>query len=160
MSRRIPRSFAFLDLCGFTQFMTEHGDDSAAIALTDIRTKIRQAAGHSAVRVCKWLGDGAMLVAADPERLVECLEEIWWRLEDQPHLKLRCGIATGDVLIFEGDDYIGSAVNIASRLCDLASPGEFVAPAICSARIIGRRDSVRLRGLDDPLDVVRCRGLQ
>lgn len=95
-SRRIERSFAFLDLCGFTQLMSDHGDDFAAAALSDVRLTIRRASERTAVRVCKWLGDGAMLVAADHARLIECLEEIWWRLDEQPHLELRCGAASGE----------------------------------------------------------------
>jgi adenylate cyclase len=38
-------------------------------------------------------------------------------------------MATGLALLFEGDDYIGSAVNLASRLCDAAGPGEILVPA-------------------------------
>ena len=38
-------------------------------------------------------------------------------------------MATGLALLFEGDDYIGSAVNLAARLCDAAGPGEVLVPA-------------------------------
>ena len=38
-------------------------------------------------------------------------------------------MATGRALLFEGDDYIGSAVNLAARLCDAAGPGEVLVPA-------------------------------
>ncbi len=43
-------------------------------------------------------------------------------------LSLRVGIATGYALLFEGDDYIGSAVNMAARLCDAADPFEVLIP--------------------------------
>jgi class 3 adenylate cyclase len=33
------------------------------------------------------------------------------------------------VILFEGDDYTGGAVNLASRLCDLAQPFEVLATA-------------------------------
>jgi class 3 adenylate cyclase len=36
-------------------------------------------------------------------------------------------VATGSCLLFEADDYIGHSVNLASRLCDLAGPGEVLA---------------------------------
>ena len=36
-------------------------------------------------------------------------------------------MAAGDVLILEGDDYLGRAVNLAARLCDLAGPHEILA---------------------------------
>ena len=44
-------------------------------------------------------------------------------------LPLRAGIAAGPVILFEGDDYIGNAVNLAARLADLAEPGQVLAPA-------------------------------
>jgi adenylate cyclase len=37
-------------------------------------------------------------------------------------------VATGRALLFEGDDYVGSAVNLAARLCDAAGPGEVLVP--------------------------------
>ena len=37
---------------------------------------------------------------------------------------LRAGLASGPVILFEGDDYIGKAVNMAARLCAVAKPGE------------------------------------
>jgi class 3 adenylate cyclase len=42
-------------------------------------------------------------------------------------LPLRIGIAAGRVIVFEGDDFIGMAINLASRLCDAAAPGEILA---------------------------------
>jgi class 3 adenylate cyclase len=38
-------------------------------------------------------------------------------------------VSGGDVILFEGDDYIGSPVNLAARLCDVAAPGEVLATA-------------------------------
>jgi class 3 adenylate cyclase len=34
------------------------------------------------------------------------------------------------VLVFEGDDYVGTPVNLAAKLCDLAEPQQFLAPAV------------------------------
>ena len=36
-------------------------------------------------------------------------------------------MARGPVILFEGDDYIGTAVNLAARLCDIAAPHEVLA---------------------------------
>src|SRR3546814_6304497 len=36
-------------------------------------------------------------------------------------------MASGPVIMFEGDDYIGAPVNIAARLCDQAQPHELLA---------------------------------
>ena len=40
---------------------------------------------------------------------------------------IHAGIAGGQVLLFEGDDYIGPAANHAARLCDASEPGEVLA---------------------------------
>ena len=50
-------------------------------------------------------------------------------------LTLRAGIATGYALLFEGDDYIGSAVNMASRLCDTAEPHQVLIPTMGVERL-------------------------
>jgi adenylate cyclase len=67
-SRRIPRSFAFVDLCGFTAYMDERGDDAAAEALGILRAATRAAGEEHGVRVAKRMGDGAMLVRMDHDR--------------------------------------------------------------------------------------------
>ena len=60
-------------------------------------------------------------------------------------LSLRCGIATGRALLFEGDDYIGSAVNMAARLCDLARDVDVLMPTMQLERL---PDAVRHFGVD------------
>src|SRR5712692_4297801 len=67
---RVSRSFAFVDLCGFTDFVDLHGDDAAVAELRILRAGVREAAGAAGVRVDKWLGDGVMLVGVEPEPLV------------------------------------------------------------------------------------------
>ena len=79
------------------------------------------------VRVEKWLGDGVMLVGVDPEPLVGAALAIEQRHQKIGQLQLRGGIACGAVILLEGDDYVGRAVNLASRLCDVAEPGQLLA---------------------------------
>ena len=42
---------------------------------------------------------------------------------------MKCGVTTGTVILLEGDDYVGHAVNVAARLCDLAVGQEVLAVA-------------------------------
>jgi class 3 adenylate cyclase len=44
-----------------------------------------------------------------------------------PSPAVRAGLAYGPVVMFEGDDYTGGSVNLASRLCDRAQPHELLA---------------------------------
>lgn len=125
---RVRRTFAFVDLSGFTAFTEREGDDQASQVLAGFRACVRDVASTHGVRVAKWLGDGAMLVGVDGEALVAAVVDLAARVEasDSP-LAVRIGVSGGDVIVFEGDDYIGGAVNLAARLCAVAAPGELLA---------------------------------
>lgn len=119
----VARTFAFLDLCGFTAFTEAQGPNEAVDLLGDFRTCVRQLAARRGVRIAKWLGDGVMLVSTDPGPMVAAVSELMARLDGAP-LAVRAGIASGECLLFEGDDYIGRPVNLAARLSDQARPGQ------------------------------------
>jgi class 3 adenylate cyclase len=123
---RVRRTFAFVDLCGFTALTSEQGDETAVASLTGFRLAVRETCSRRGVRIAKWLGDGAMLVCVETEPLIGAVIELEHRLTGG-RLALRTGLTTGDVIIFEGDDYIGHAVNLAARLCELAKPHEVLA---------------------------------
>lgn len=162
---RVIRTFAFIDLSGFTALTEKEGDAEAVQVLARFRQAVRQVSSERAVRVAKWLGDGAMLVGVDREALVEAIVAIETLISDGiADLPLRAGIASGPVILFEGDDYIGSAVNIAARLCDLAEPGHVLAPAsIVSDALVNTQveplGEVEIRGLQAPIEVVRLDAL-
>jgi class 3 adenylate cyclase len=160
---RVERAFGFVDLCGFTEFTDRHDDASVVVVLASLRTALREAAARRGVRVVKWLGDGAMLSSTMPDALVALAIEIDERMaEEAPPLPVRIGLAHGPVIMFEGDDYIGRAVNLASRLCDRAEPREILAagmmaacgPAWVAAVPVGPAE---VRGFRDPLDAFRLR---
>jgi adenylate cyclase len=160
---RVPRTFGFVDLSGFTRFTDLHGDDEAVAVLSQFRSAVRSIASDEGVRVAKWLGDGAMFVAIDGTALVMAMVELEARFSDEGLLPIRAGLASGAVILFEGDDYTGSAVNLASRLCDLAAPFEILAtadvgelaPPDVDVSAVGIRD---IPGFGVPIDVVRlCR---
>lgn len=155
---RVHRTFAFVDLCGFTDFVDEHGDDGAVQELQILRATVREVAPLFGVRVEKWLGDGLMLVGVDSEPLVGAALAIEQRHSKIGHLDLRGGIASGDVILLEGDDYIGRAVNLASRLCDIADAGQLLAatddlelPEWVAA---GEHEPVFVKGMAEEVPVV------
>ena len=156
-THRVYRSFAFVDLSGFTDFVDTQGDEAAVRELQLLRSAVREVTPRFGVRVEKWLGDGAMLVGVDNQPVVAAVVAIEQRHARHGQLPLRAGIATGAVLLMEGDDYIGQAVNVAARLCDHAAAGEVLAapeglhlPAWVQAT--GER-MVTLRGLHAPIPV-------
>jgi adenylate cyclase len=161
---RVPRTFVFVDLTGFTNYTASNGDDAAGTILSAFRAATRQVASERGVRVAKWLGDGAMIVAieqADAVNMALDLERI--SSQECTPLALRVGMATGHALLFEGDDYIGSAVNLASRLCDAAGPRQILIPAEQVAALPpGVTSSPAgahvLRGFPEPIAVVTLSG--
>lgn len=124
-----------MDLCGFTVFTAENGDEQATQVLSVLRSAARTATERRGLRLVKWLGDGVMLSSIESEPLVAGTLEIMNEVEQHSHLPVRAGIARGKVIMFEGEDYIGSAVNLASRMCDRAQPGQLVVANLDPARI-------------------------
>lgn len=156
---RVPRTFVFVDISGFTNFTTENGDDAAGRLLAAWRAVTRDVASETGVRIAKWLGDGCMIVAVDQKQAVSFALDLRKQCADVcAPLKLRTGIATGQVLMFQGEDYIGSSVNQASRLCDAAGDDEILAarqdllPTLRGVHL-KNHEPVTLRGLGE-LDVV------
>ena len=161
---RVPRTFVFLDLSGFTNYTAAYGDDAAGKILGTFRTVVREVASERGVRIAKWLGDGCMVVAVDQAGGIEFVMELERRATRVcSPLTLRAGIATGHALLFEGDDYIGSAVNMASRLCAHATGYDVLMPASnteslpegISAEPYG---DVELPGFPGAIEVVRLTG--
>jgi adenylate cyclase len=161
---RVPRTFAFVDLSGFTNYTAAHGDDAAGRILSAFRAICRDVASDRGVRIAKWLGDGCMIVAVEQEDAITFALELEERsaVPCDP-LSLRVGIATGYALLFEGDDYIGSAVNLAARLCDAAEPFEVLIPTSNVETLpAGVRSEphtpLSLRGFPAPVEVCNLTG--
>lgn len=122
----LDRSFLFIDVSGFTRYVDQHGEHAAIDVLTRFRSAARDTAARRGVRVAKWLGDGVMLVGTEPGVTAAAGAEMMCRFAGSG-LDIHGGMASGPVLLFEGDDYIGRCVNLAARLCDAATEGELLA---------------------------------
>jgi class 3 adenylate cyclase len=72
-------------------------------------------------------------------------------------------MASGLALLFEGDDYIGTAVNMAARLCDAAQPFEVIIPLdqienLPDGVVAVPHEPLTLRGLNEAIPVVTLTG--
>jgi adenylate cyclase len=123
----LERAFAFVDLCGFTKFIATHGEHAAIDTIAGFRALVREIAVRRGVRVAKWLGDGAMIIGVEVGPTIAFAAEMIGRYDGRV-LGLRGGVADGEVLMIDGDDYIGRPTNLAARLCQVAKPGELLAP--------------------------------
>lgn len=161
---RVPRTFAFVDLSGFTNYTAAFGDDAAGRLLGAFRTIVREVASEQGVRIAKWLGDGCMIVAVDQAAGIAFTLELYHRSADVcSPLTLRAGLASGRALLFEGDDYIGSSVNMASRLCDVAGPRQVLMPTMGIERLPRGIEAtpiggVELAGFPGEVEVIELTG--
>jgi class 3 adenylate cyclase len=161
---RVPRTFAFLDLSGFTNYTAAFGDDAAGRILGTFRILVREVASERGVRIAKWLGDGCMVVGVEQHAVIEFVTDLERRADAVcAPLRLRAGVATGRALLFEGDDYIGSAVNMAARLCDHAREFDVLMPTMHLGQlpegvIAEPYGEIELRGFPGKIDVVRLTG--
>lgn len=156
---RVQRNFAFIDLSGFTALTEAQGDERAVSVLTSFRILVRDICSRRGVRIAKWLGDGAMLVNVDAGPVLAATLEMQCAvgLGDAP-TAVRCGVSSGQVILLEGDDYIGHSVNVAARLCDLARSGQVLAaPSVIDqlprwGTVLATEETL-VRGLENPIPV-------
>ena len=160
------RNFAFVDVSGFTALTELEGDERAVDVLTAFRALLRDICSRRGVRIAKWLGDGVMLVCVDTRPLLETILELHHVVGEisgpVQTVSIRSGITSGDVILMEGDDYVGHCVNVAARLCDLAQGGEALAdpsvlPHLPNWGVAHAETHVALKGVENPVQASSIR---
>ena len=157
---RVHRTFAFVDVSGFTALTERDGDEYAVEVLSAFRALLRDICSRRGVRIAKWLGDGVMLVCVDTPPLLASVLELHHVIREvagpAQEVSIRSGITSGEVILMEGDDYIGHCVNVAARLCDLAQGGEALAvPSVMDdlprwgTRLVSKE--IAIRGVERPV---------
>ena len=132
----------FTDLVGSTELLSDLGDDDAD-RLRRIYFKIlRDTVTHHSGREVKNLGDGIMAVFSSAIDALRCATDIQRQVhahnEDKgASLRVRIGLEVGEP-IAEEEDYFGTPVVIAKRLCDSAQGGQIVVSELVT-RLIGSR---------------------
>jgi class 3 adenylate cyclase len=143
---QLRRAIMFVDLASFTPLADAMGDVKAAEVLERFSTLVRDIAARSHGRVVKQIGDAFMVIFPDPQSAVGCSLEIEARAEGEPHFPAaRSGVHFGSVLYRDGD-YVGSNVNIASRVAAEAERHQVVvtAPVRQAAKELEDVEFVRL----------------
>jgi class 3 adenylate cyclase len=155
-----PPAIVFVDLTGFTRLTREHGDESAVAAATSLQRNADATATRHGGRLVKLLGDGAMLRFTGASVGVEAALDLVDTMSDEGALSPHAGVHTGPVI--ERDlDMFGATVNLASRIADVAGPGEVLASeAVVDATGDGTFEFARIRdaelkGLPGPIALYR-----
>jgi adenylate cyclase len=157
----VDATIAFVDIASFTALAEASGDDTAMHVLDRIDTIVRPRLVEHDGKLVKHVGDGFMLAFRDPAAAVRFAVATQAELARDPELPaIRVGINTGPTLYRTGD-YLGNAVNVASRVVNAAMPGQIlltepVAKAASNDGVPVEEVGVRMmRGVDDPLALYR-----
>lgn len=125
------RAILFTDLEGSTSLLHEVGESDFMVLLTEHDLIIRRALAASRGSEVKHTGDGIMASFEDVAQALECSVAIQDGFEarrgtsEGPELRVRIGMAAGEP-VRHNDDIFGSAVNLASRICDAADAGDIL----------------------------------
>ncbi len=124
------RGFFFADLRGYTEFVERHGDRAASALLGSYRSLVRAAVGQFSGAEIRTEGDGFYVVFPSPSSAIRCGLAILEQAAASSAaaggpLPVGIGIHAGETEE-GGEGFVGSAVNIAARVCALARPGELL----------------------------------
>lgn len=146
------QAICFVDLSGFTERTESLGDaDAATVGAALVEIAQAQATLHDG-HLVKPLGDGAMLNFVRARNAVLCALCILAMARQTGLPAARAGIATGPVIIQDGD-YYGRTVNRASRLLGVAAADQVLVTADIASTVAD--SSLRF----DELGKIRLRGV-
>jgi class 3 adenylate cyclase len=148
----------FTDMVGSTRLLQQVGDDQAEELRRTHFSLVREAVVAKRGQEVKNLGDGLMAVFPSALDAVNCaivVQEAVSRHNEErgPPLLLRVGLHAGEPFR-EEDDYFGTPVVTAKRLCDAAKGGQILASQMV-AQLVGTRGSFRFR----PVGRLKLKGL-
>jgi class 3 adenylate cyclase len=158
------RTVLFTDIVGSTD-MTQRLGDEIAMTLLEVHDRItREALTTTGGREVKHTGDGIMAVFHSAASAIRCgikvQQELSQHGKDHPDqaVQVRIGVAAGEP-IERHDDFFGSAVQLAARLCAHADPEQILmsnaVAELCIGKALPLKDAgtVSLKGFDGPVHV-------
>ena len=160
----VDATIVFIDVESFTQLAEAEGDEAAMEAITRVDSAVRGLALEHGGKVVKQIGDAVMLAfrqSPDGVRFAAELEATVRGDDSMPPLRIgmHCGPA-----IYQGGDYLGATVNLASRVTGQATAGEtLMTQAVADRSENGAGVEVEpagvrmLRGSEQPIALYRLR---
>jgi class 3 adenylate cyclase len=163
----LTRGFLFADLRGYTAFVESRGAAAGAELLVRYRALVREAVARHRGAEIKTEGDSFYLVFSSVSGAVDCALEI---IADAAHanreaaapIHVGIGVHAGET-VETPDGYVGTAVNLAARLCAAASSGQVLVSQTVrdlTANTAGVRFEPagrrRLKGIAQPVAVYRA----
>lgn len=149
----------FTDQVSSTDTLQRLGDDEAErLRRVHFRLLREVASAHGGEEV-KNLGDGLMVAFTSAVDAVACAIAIQQAVQrhreraESESLQVRVGLNVGEPIV-DDDDYFGTPVVVAKRLCDAAASAQILASDVVRA-LVGTRGSFDFR----PLDPIALKGI-
>jgi class 3 adenylate cyclase len=161
MTKTVRRAFMFTDIVKSTDLISAIGDEAWSDVLRWHDQTLGALFGKHHGEEVDHAGDGFLVVFPEANDALECAIEIQRKLAEHRRShgfapQLRIGVHC-DVATFSGRHYSGKGVHKAARIAALADGGEIIATRdIAQGRpLVGEPQTVQLKGLDEPVEVVR-----
>jgi class 3 adenylate cyclase/outer membrane protein assembly factor BamB len=159
------QGFLFADLRDYTRFVESRGDDAAAALLNRYRALVRKVVGEFGGAEIRTEGDSFYVVFPSASSAVQGGLAILGaaaeaaRTDPSQPLRVAIGVHAGETAE-TGEGPIGSAVNIAARVCAQARAGELLVTdtvrSLTRTRLTVRfvpRGSPSLKGIREPISL-------
>jgi class 3 adenylate cyclase len=132
---RVLATSLFTDVVSSTEHMAAAGDNEWRSQIDALDDRTRRCVQANAGRIVKATGDGSLAAFEGPARAITAAQELI-RFARHLGLDIRAGLHTGEIELRNGD-VTGLAVNIASRVCDHAQPGQALVTRTVKDLVVG-----------------------
>jgi len=161
----LTRGFLFADLRGYTEYVERHGGEAAAQLLDRYRELVREQVARFRGAEIKTEGDSFYVVFPSVSGAVRAglaiIEVATADSTTVPGHPIRVGIGVhAGETVETTEGYVGSAVNIAARLCSQARAGELLVSdtvRVLTATVVRAqfvsRGRQHLKGIAEPMQV-------
>jgi adenylate cyclase len=158
------QGFVFADIAGFTSLTEAHGDERAADVVEHFCAHAAELLERFEGEQVKTIGDAVMIrTGSAPDAVRFGIELAHHQMAQPEHPRVSVGIAWG-AASERGGDWIGTTVNVAARLAELAASGEVLINAAgrtaageVSGVSFAARGMVALRGLRREVEIFEAR---
>lgn len=155
------RAIMFTDLVGSTQISSREGDARALEVLAKHDQIVRDSLDAHGGREVKHTGDGILSSFSYVSQAVDAAVTIQQGFgEPSDHEsddgRVRIGISAGEP-VDKHQDLFGAVVNLASRICGHAGPGQIMVSSAVRELLVGKPTTfndvgpIALKGFDDPV---------
>ncbi len=155
----------FADVAGSTALYEVLGDERAFALVEQCLKTMSDCTTEVHGRVVKTIGDAVMAVFKDADEAAAAAAEMQFRVDKLgPAVGVRLGVRIGfhyGPVVERDNDVFGDCVNLASRLCDLASKGQIITDKDTAARLsniytpnLRKLFSIPVKGKEQEVDLI------